>query len=220
MEYNTAREILLFSEYGRGIKKMVDIALTIEDRDKRSQIAKNIVKTMSILNPQLKDMDNFQQKLYDHLFIISDFKLDIDCPYPVPTVDSIKRAPDRITYSMEDIRFRYYGKTLEAMIKKACEFEDGEEKNALVNLLAVQMKKSYYLWNDDILTDDLVATHLAILSAGKLIYTDAMKGEVYKHFYQKPSLSGANKKKFNNPPVGNGAGMNNKRAFYKNKKRK
>ncbi|MEG1762457.1 MAG: DUF4290 domain-containing protein [Bacteroidales bacterium] len=219
MEYNTARETLLFSEYGRGIKKMVDIALTIEDREKRSQIARNIVKTMSILNPQLKDMDNFQQKLYDHLFIISDFKLDIDCPYPIPSPDSIKRSPDKVTYSMQNIRFRYYGKTLEAMIKKACEFEDGEAKTALVNLLAVQMKKSYYLWNDDILTDDLVATHLAILSGGKLIYTEEMKGEVYKHFYQKPSLTSVNKKKFNNSSMGNGIG-NNKRAFYKNKKRK
>lgn len=167
---------------------MVDYTVEIKDRDERNRAAKTVLRYMQTLNPQVSELDDYMHRLYDQLIIMSDYKLDIDSPYPVPERQKDIKRVKPFEYHTDGIRFRYYGRTLEAMIKKATEMEDGEEKNIFLNLITVQMKKSYYLWNADILTDEMVAAHLELLSGGRLQYTDAMRGEVYANFYNKPSL--------------------------------
>lgn len=167
---------------------MVDHAVEITSKSARNRAAQTILRFMRTLNPQVMELDDYMHKLYDQLIIMSDFKLDIDNPYPAPSKTGQVRQSKPFHYRPADIRFRYYGKTLEAMIRKATEMPDGDNKNACLNLITVQMKKSYYLWNADILSDEMVAEHLRILSGGKLVYTEAMRGEVYSSFYDKPSL--------------------------------
>ncbi len=229
MQYNTQRAPLMLFEYGRGIQEMVKHLLNIEDRKKRNAAAEVVLKSMLILNPSVKQTDDYMHTLYDHLFIISDFNLDIDSPYPKPDPNILtKQISKPIKIDLTPIRFRYYGKTLETMIKKASEMPDGDEKIAALNLITVQMKKHYYLWNADILSDELIANHLHILSDGKLQYTDEMKGEVYSRFYNRPSLEHKSKyidvsaygQKAGNKKNGsahNGNSHNGKRNFNNNK---
>ncbi|MBD5388549.1 DUF4290 domain-containing protein [bacterium] len=188
MEYNTQRRPLVYTEYGRGIQEMVDFAVKIPSKTARNRAAQTIIRFMEVLHPQVRELDDYMHKLYDQLIIMSDFKLDIDNPYPAPEPAKASAPARPFVFRQTPIKFRYYGKTLESMILKAAEMPDGAEKDAALNLITVQMKKSYYLWNDDILSDDLVAEHLHIISNGKITYTDAMKGEVYSSFYNKPSL--------------------------------
>lgn len=188
MRYNTSRRDLVFPEYGRGIQDMVEHAVGIESKSARNRAAQTILRFMRSLNPQIMELDDYMHRLYDQIIIMSDFKLDIDNPYPAPPKTGQVRQTKPFHYRPANIRFRYYGKTLEAMIRKATEMPDGDKRNAYLNLITVQMKKSYYLWNADILSDDMVAEHLRILSDGKLVYTEAMRGEVYSSFYDKPSL--------------------------------
>lgn len=184
---------MVYTEYGRGIQDMVDFAVKIPSKTARNRAAQTILHFMEVLHPQVRELDDYMHKLYDQLIIMSDFKLDIDNPYPTPEPNKEASSAKPFVFSQTPIKFRYYGKTLEAMILKAAEMPDGPEKDAALNLISVQMKKSYYLWNDDILSDDLVADHLHIISNGKITYTDAMKGEVYSSFYNKPSLERKNK---------------------------
>jgi hypothetical protein len=189
MIYNTQREQLQLFEYGRGIQEMVKHTLTIEDREERNVAARTILRSMLILNPSVKQTDDYMRTLYDHLFIISDFALDIDSPYPKPNREFVaKKHSQPIKTDLTPVRFRYYGKTLETMIRKASEMPDGDERNAALNLITVQMKKHYYLWNADVLSDELIENHLQILTNGRLHYTEEMRGEVYSHFYNRPSL--------------------------------
>lgn len=179
---------MVYTEYGRGLQDMVDFAVGIPSKTARNRAAQTILRFMEVLHPQVRELDDYMHKLYDQLIIMSDFKLDIDNPYPAPERNKTAASVRPFVFRQTPIKFRYYGKTLEAMIHKATEMPDGPEKNAALNLITVQMKKSYYLWNDDILSDELVAEHLHVISDGKLTYTDAMKGEVYSTFYNKPSL--------------------------------
>lgn len=172
---------------------MVDFAVKIPSKVARNRAAQTILRFMQVLNPQVRELDDYMHKLYDQLIIMSDFKLDIDNPYPAPERNPAVKAVRPFHYHPTSIRYRYYGKTLEAMIKRATEMPDGKEKDAVLNLITVQMKKSYYLWNDDILSDELVAEHLSEISNGRLTYTDAMRGEVYSNFYNNPSLERKNK---------------------------
>lgn len=229
MKYNTQKPALIFSEYGRGIQNMVEHAVTIPTRSGRDRAAQTILRFMLILNPQIKELDDYMHKLYDQLIIMSDFKLDITNPYPNPEPQSENTPVKPVYYHPANIRFRYYGKTLEAMIKKAADMPDGPEKIAALNLITVQMKKSYYLWNADILSDELVAEHLKILTNGKLTYTDEMKAEVYSTFYNKPSLEkkhkfinvsaydNSNRKNFVQHPNNRNNNNVNIHKFYTNK---
>ena len=168
MEYNTTREILPITEYGRNIKKMIDYAITVDDREKRNKMARTIVNVMSMVNPQMRDNNEFKHKLWDHLFILSDFKLDVDSPYPVPSKIMIDHKPEKILYPTYNIAFKHYGNNIERIIKKAIEMEDGEHKDALVKTIANHLKKSYLNWNRESVTDEVIAAHLELLSGGKL----------------------------------------------------
>jgi len=168
MEYNTQRDGLKISEYGRNIQKMIDQTVLIEDREVRTRTAYAIVSIMSQLNPAVKDSTDYQRTLWDHMHIISGFKLDVDGPFPAPEREELYRKPDKIPYSDNVIRFRHYGKNIEKIIKKAIDYDKGEEKDALIHTIANHLKKSYLSWNRESVTDDAIASHLRDLSGGKL----------------------------------------------------
>lgn len=168
MEYNTSLPPMIIPEYGRNIQKMIAHAVAVEDREERNKMARAIIDVMGQLNPHLRDINDFKHKLWDHLFIISDFKLDVDSPYPRPEPETFTSKPDRVDYPHGNIRFLYYGKTVENLIKKAIEMEEGDMKENLVETIANLMKKFYGVWNREVTSDDVIIEHLDILSKGKL----------------------------------------------------
>jgi len=168
MDYNSTRKPLVQPEYGRHIHKMVEHALTLENREERTRCANSIVTVMGNLFPHLRDVSDFKHKLWDHLAIISDFKLDIDFPYDLPEASNFTSKPQRVAYSDNRMYFRHYGKLIEQMIGKAASMEDGELKSHLVALIANHMRKSLLNWNKDYATDERIAQDLKFLSKGKL----------------------------------------------------
>jgi len=147
---------------------MVDYAITIEDKEKRTKTAKTIIISMAQMNPMIKDTIDYTHVLWDHLFIISKFKLDVDSPFPPPSKDKLNRKPDQLVYSDKKIVLRHYGRHIVNIIKKATEYEEGEEKQALIIAIANQMKKSYLKWNRESVNDITIAKHLFDLSGKKL----------------------------------------------------
>ena len=176
-DYNTRRPQMVIPEYGRNIQKMVEHAISIENREERNRVAQSIINVMGQLNPHLRDIVDFKHKLWDHLFIISDFKLDVDSPYPYPDKEKIFEKPKPLEYPQSKIRFKHYGKNVEAFIAKAIEMEDGEEKTELIKTIANLMKKSYLTWNRESVDDDLIVSDLKLLSKGQLKLDDSFKLE-------------------------------------------
>ena len=168
LEYNAERPHLIIPEYGRHLQKLIDNATGIEDKEKRNKVAKYIIQVMGSLNPHLRDVPDFQHKLWDQIFIMSDFKLDVESPYPIPTRDVIHLKPERLAYPQKNPKYRYYGNNIKYMIDVANSWEEGEMKNALVKVIANHMKKSYLSWNKDTVTDVVIFEHLYELSEGKL----------------------------------------------------
>ncbi len=167
MDYNSQRKKLPLPEYGRNIQNMVDYLFTIDDREKRNRSAQIVIDVMGNLYPYLRDVAEFKHKLWDHLAIMADFKLDIDYPYNPPTPDILTEKPNQVPYSDNNIRYKHYGFIMESLIKKTVELE-GEEKEVLVELLANHMKKSYVAWNKDGVDDEKIFQDLKELSKGKL----------------------------------------------------
>lgn len=167
-DYNTSRKKLALPEYGRNIQKMVDKVTAIENREERNQAARAMIGIMGNMNPHLRDVSDFKHKLWDHLALISDFKIDIDSPYPIPTLDTLNERPKPMSYNICSIKYKHYGKVIEMMIHKAAEMEEGEEKESLINLIANHMKKSYLTWNREMVSDEVIFHDLEELSEGKI----------------------------------------------------
>lgn len=172
LSYNTSRTRMIIPEYGRNVQKMVNYALSVEDRDERNKVAKAIINVMGQLNPHLRDVEDFTHKLWAHLFIMSDFKLDVDSPYPIPTAETFSQKPERVDYPQSYIKYGHYGKTIPKMIQKCIELTDEKEKEVLTNIIGNMMKKSYLMWNRDTVNDELIANQLKELSNGKLELKD------------------------------------------------
>ncbi|WP_339655131.1 DUF4290 domain-containing protein [Flavobacterium frigidarium] len=168
LEYNAERSHLIIPEYGRHLQKLIDQATAIEDNEERNKAAKYIIQVMGSLNPHLRDVLDFQHKLWDQLFIMSDFKLDVESPYPIPSREVLQLKPDVLKYPQNYPKYRYYGNNIKYMIDVANKWEDGDMKNALVKVIANHMKKSYLSWNKDTVKDDVIFEHLYELSGGKL----------------------------------------------------
>ncbi|MBC8314334.1 MAG: DUF4290 domain-containing protein [Bacteroidales bacterium] len=174
MEYNTTRGPLVIAEYGRNIQKMIEYITTIEDREKRTKAAHFIVNVMAQMHPQVKESGDFKHKLWDHLYIISEFKLDVDSPFQPPPPQTLSSKPESISYHNMEIGYRHYGKNITLMIEKAAEYEEGPEKDALAKAIANHMKKSYLAWNRESVSDDLIEEQLHVLSKDKLkLHKDA-----------------------------------------------
>ena len=160
MEYNTQRKKMELPEYGRSVQNMVDHALTIEDRAERQRCANTIVNIMGGMFPHLRDVPDFKHKLWDHLAIMSDFKLDIDYPFEIVKKEDLVVKPEKLEYPNGALRYRHYGRFLEGMIKKAIEVENEGEKKQLINLLAIQMKKDLNNWNKEGIEDQKIVDDL------------------------------------------------------------
>lgn len=168
LEYNTEREHLIIPEYGRHIQKMVNHALSIEDKEERNKVAKAIIGVMGNLQPHLRDVADFQHKLWDQLMIISNFKLDVDTPYPVLTKEELQERPEKLNYPQNFPKYRFYGNNITRMINVANSWEEGELKSALILTIANHMKKCFLNWNKDTVEDAVIYKHLYELSKGKI----------------------------------------------------
>lgn len=171
LEYNSERKSLIIPEYGRHLHKLIDQAIEVKDREERNKLAKYIIAVMGSMNPHLRDVPDFQHKLWDQLFIMSNFELDVDSPYPIPTREVLNLKPTVLPYPQNFPKYRFYGNNITYMIAKANEWEDGDLKNALVRVIANHMKKCYLSWNKDTVTDAVIFEHLYELSGGKLNLT-------------------------------------------------
>lgn len=195
MDYNSQRKKLPLPEYGRNIQNMVDHLMTIEDREERNRAANTIIDVMGNLYPFLRDVAEFNHKLWDHIAIMTDFKLDIDYPYEPPTPDILTEKPNRVPYNQNTIKYRHYGLVIEQMIEKVADFED-EEREILIQQLANQMKKSYLAWNKDAVEDDKILMDLEELSGGKIKTSNTIQLTETKSILGKPNKkkkSGQNK---------------------------
>ncbi|WP_378188045.1 DUF4290 domain-containing protein [Aquimarina sp. W85] len=168
LEYNTEREKLIIPEYGRHLQKMVNHAMTIEDKEERNKVAKSIIDVMGNLQPHLRDVPDFQHKLWDQLFIMSNFNLDVDAPYPPLTREKLEERPEPLEYPQNFPKYRFYGNNIKRMIDVANSWEDGDLKDGLILTIANHMKKCYLNWNRDTVEDKAIFNHLYELSAGKI----------------------------------------------------
>jgi len=167
-DYNTRRPQMIIPEYGRNIQKMVAHLKSTPEKDERNKIAAAIIVVMGQLQPHLRDIADFKHKLWDHLYIIADFDLDVDSPYPVPSRETIFEKPEKMDYPNSKMRFKHYGKAIEDLVNVAVTFDDGDEKTALVGTILNLMKKSYLTFNRDSVDDSLLVTDLGRLSDNKL----------------------------------------------------
>ena len=168
LEYNSTRTDLSLPEYGRNVQRMVNFCMTVEDKEERNKVAQAIIKVMGQLNPHLRDAEDYTHKLWDHLYIMSDFQLDVESPYPIPERETFQEKPQRIPYPSGRPKYGHYGKAVQGLIEKASEIEDEEEKKYLVNLIANLMKRFYLTWNTDSVRDEIIIRHIDELSEGKL----------------------------------------------------
>ncbi len=168
LKYNSQLKKLALPEYGRNIQQMVDYCCTIQDREERNKCAYTIIQTMGNLFPQLRDETDYKHKLWDHLAIMSDFKLDIDYPCEVVKEENLETKPEHVDYHLDRIKFRHYGKIIEKMIERACDYPDGEEKDALVMLIANHMKKLIFQINKEDVDDAKIFKDLAFYSHGQI----------------------------------------------------
>ncbi|WP_417199781.1 DUF4290 domain-containing protein [Bizionia sp.] len=168
LEYNSEREHLIIPEYGRHLQKMINYAKTRETKEERNKLAHAIISVMGNIQPHLRDVPDFQHKLWDQLFIMSDFDLDVDSPYGIPDKEILNERPERLPYPQNFPKYRFYGNNIKTMIDVANTWEEGELKEALIFTIANHMKKCFLNWNKDTVEDDVIFEHLRELSGGKI----------------------------------------------------
>lgn len=191
MDYNSQRTKLPLPEYGRNIQNMVDFLFTIEDKEKRNRHALTVIDVMGNLYPYLRDVAEFKHKLWDHLAIMSNFELDIDYPYDLPTPDILTSKPSRVPYNQHRIKYKHYGRTMELLIESTDDLE-GEKRDIMIELLANHMKKSYVAWNKEGVEDRKIFKDLTELSKGKIVVKEEFKLTDIKQILATPK---SNKKK-------------------------
>ena len=172
MEYNTTRNHLIMKEYGRHIQKMVEYLLSIENKEERQRNAYAVIELMGFLNPHLKNVEDFRHKLWDHLFLISDFTLDVESPYPIPTRETLKARPERLRYPKRYPKFNHLGKNIEVVIDKALKEENPEKKQGFANAIAYYMKLTYSNWHKELVHDDNIQTELSSITKGELEFNN------------------------------------------------
>lgn len=175
MKYNTQRSKLTIPEYGRNVQQMAQHLLAIKDRKERNRAAQTVIQTMTQVHPYAKDSEELRRKLWDHLYIITEYKLEVDGPYPKPSPELFESKPQRLNYPTARMKYRHYGKITEGLISKAKEYKEGGEKDALVESIAILMKKSYMIWNKNSVNDTTITSDLSEISGGKLQLKDVTK---------------------------------------------
>lgn len=173
--YNTERVRLYVPEYGRNVQKMVDYLKTIEDREKRNEQARTVIKVMEIINPAVHLQDDYEHKLWDHLHIISGFDLDVDSPYPVPAPESLNEEPLPVPIQKKPIKAVHYGRNIENIIELIAQTEDGEIKTAMIRSLAIYMRQQYLIWNKDTVADETIFQDIERLSDYRIKVPEGMQ---------------------------------------------
>ncbi|MFD1064375.1 DUF4290 domain-containing protein [Winogradskyella litorisediminis] len=214
LEYNTEREHLIIPEYGRHLQKMINYAKSRETKEERNKFAKSIINVMGNLQPHLRDVPDFQHKLWDQLFIMADFDIDVDSPYEKPEREVIQARPEPLKYPQNFPKYRFYGNNIKTMIDVAITWEDGEMKEALTYTIANHMKKCFLNWNKDTVEDDVIYSHLYELSDGKINLKNSDE-----------ELSDANsllrtKSKYGNKSNNNNNKKNNNKKKYSNNRKR
>ncbi len=204
ISYNTERKQIIISEYGRNIQVMIQNLKDIEDREKRSQTASYIISVMEQMYPEVKEVDDYKHKLWDHLYVIAGYDLDIDCPYGQPKPEEEKGQPQKVEYRSNYIKYGHYGIYVINMIKECAKEEDETKRNELALILANQMKRNYLNWNKNVVNDQLIIDDLADLSERRLVLPDDTKlistNEIFSKEPQNQSASQKKKKKKNQTP--------------------
>jgi hypothetical protein len=214
MEYNTTRNHLVMREYGRHIQKMVEYLLTIEDTEKRQKNAYAMIELMGFLNPHLKNVEDFRHKLWDHLFLIADFKLDVESPYPIPTRETLRSRPAPLRYPKRYPKFSHLGKNLELVINKALKEENPEKRLGFSNAVAYYMKLAYNNWHKELVHDDAIQSELNNITQGQLEFTNTPYVKAYRANENRDRDRGGygdyrNKRNQKFQPRGGGGGGNN-----------
>lgn len=216
MEYNTTRNHLVIREYGRHIQKMVDHLLSIEDKERRQKQAHVVIELMGFLNPHLKNVEDFRHKLWDHLFLISDFKLDVESPYPIPTREKLSAKPDPLPYPKRYPKYSHLGKNLELVIKKALKEDNQEKRQGFANAIAYYMKLAYNNWHKDQVHDDAIQQELTNITEGQLEFTNTPYVKAYHPSQDRENRDrggyGRGRGKFQQQRGGGGGGRNDKRG--------
>ncbi|MBF01708.1 MAG: hypothetical protein CMP76_00265 [Flavobacterium sp.] len=211
LEYNSLREPLIIPEYGRHLQKLIDQVTEIKDKEERNKAAKYVISVMGSLNPHLRDVPDFQHKLWDQLFIMSDFKLDVDSPYPIPSREVLNQRPEILNYPQNFPKYRFYGNNITYMIDVAMKWEEGDLKSALILVIANHMKKCYLSWNKETVEDEVIFQHLLELSDGKINLFKTNEELSNSHNLMKVNKKVSNKSQFNS---------GNKNTNSKNHKKK
>jgi hypothetical protein len=180
MEYNTTRNLLVMREYGRHVQKMIEHLLSIEEPERRQRNAQAVIELMGFLNPHLKNVEDFRHKLWDHLFLISDFKLDVKSPYPIPTRETLKAKPKPLHYPKRHPKFSHLGKNLQIVIEKALKEENPEKRLGFANAVAYYMKLAYSNWHKETVHDDAIQSELSNITDNQLVFTNTPFVKAYR----------------------------------------
>lgn len=180
MEYNTTRNDLGMREYGRHIQKMIEHVQTIEDPERRQRNAQAVIELMGFLNPHLKNVDDFRHKLWDHLFLIANFNLDVESPYPIPTKETLRSKPKPLKYPKRYPKYSHLGKNLETIIEKGLKEENPEKRLGFANSIAYYMKLAYNNWHKETVHDDAIQNELSDITNGQLEFTNTPFVKAYR----------------------------------------
>lgn len=206
MEYNTERNGLVIREYGRNVQKMIEYLLTIDDKEKLQRNTEVVIELMGMLNPHLRNVEDFRHKLWDHLFLISDFKLKVESPYPIPTKETLQTRPETLPYPKKYPKYRHFGRNLEMVIDKAVKEPNETTREGLTQYIGNYMKLAYANWHKESVHDDMITSELSDITNGRLRYENDHSIPVFAenpHSNRKRNHSfkngnGKNKHKFKN----------------------
>lgn len=209
-DYNTSRSGVILKEYGRNVQKLAEHIMTIEDRQKRTRYSTTLIELMRQLNPSVRENNETTQKLWDDLFIMTNFELDVDAPYPMPEVDILTKKPKRLSYNTDPVKYKHYGKNIEKLIEKAIATESEEERKAAIIHVGKLMKGFYQTWNKEGVDDDVIVNNMKEMSGGKL---EVSLDEVRKNnlFDSQKSRSSSSKSSSSNKGGGRRNSGNNRR---------
>lgn len=206
-------------EYGRHIQKMIEHVLAIEDPERRQRNAQAVIELMGFLNPHLKNVEDFRHKLWDHLFLISDFKLEVKSPYPIPTRETLSEKPEPLKYPKRHPRYSHLGKNLEIVINKALIEENPEKKQGFANAIAYYMKLAYNNWHKEVVHDDAIQSELTNLTDGQLEFTNTPYVKAYRPQQDNRDRGGYGKQRGKFQQRGGGRNDRNDRGGKYGKKR-
>ena len=212
LDYNTQREKLLMPEYGRNVQKMVDKVRAIPNKAMRDEQAEAVVKVMEILNTQVHSQENYEQKLWDHLYMISGFDLDIDAPYPMPEKSRLETPPAMIPVKRKPIKATHYGRNIESIIELIAGMEEGDDKTAMIRSLAIYMRQQYLIWNKDSVADETIFQDIEKLSDYRIRVPEGLRlSKVSSEMsYSRPGL---------NPVKSRNGNMRQKNVRQKNQRK-